>query len=69
VAFNSRLDRHELLGLGSLGLAGLRQFLAHPWLRPEGAIMETPKRHPADEWRNLLVARSLVESLALAAPG
>ena len=67
-AFNSRVDRHEHLGLGSLGLAGLRQFLTHPWLRPEGAIMETPKRHPADEWRNLLVARSLVPTLALPAP-
>jgi len=68
-AFNSRVDRHEHLGLGSLGLAGLRQFLTHPWLRPEGAIMETPKRHPADEWRNLLVARSLVPTLALPSEG
>lgn len=68
-AFNSRVDRHEHLGLGSLGLEGLRQLLAHPWLRPEGAIMETPKRHPADEWRNLLVARSLVPTLALPRAG
>ncbi len=65
--FHSRVDRHEHLGLGHLGLAGLRQFLAHPWTRPEGAIMETPKRHQADEWRNLLAARSLVPTLALPA--
>jgi deoxyribonuclease-4 len=68
-ACGSRVDRHEHLGLGRLGLAGLRQLLSHPWLRPEGAIMETPKRHAADEWRNLLVARSLVQSLVLPAPG
>jgi deoxyribonuclease-4 len=67
--FNSRVDRHEHLGLGSLGLAGLRHFLTHPWLRADGAIMETPKRHPADEWRNLLVARSLVPTLALPSEG
>jgi deoxyribonuclease-4 len=66
---NSRVDRHEHLGLGHLGLEGLRQFLGHPWLRPEGAIMETPKRHMMDEWRNLLVARSLVRTLALPEPG
>jgi deoxyribonuclease-4 len=56
----SRRDRHWHLGLGAIGLAGLRQFLAHPWLRPRAAIMETPRRHQADEWRNLLVARSLI---------
>ena len=67
-ACGSRVDRHEHLGLGHLGMDGLRQLLSHPWLRPAGAIMETPKRHPADEWRNLLVARSLVPSLALPAP-
>ncbi len=64
-ALNSRVDRHWHLGQGKLGLAGLRQFLGHPWLRAAGAIMETPKRHPADDWRNLLVARSLVQTLAL----
>ncbi len=64
-ACNSRVDRHEHLGLGTLGLDGLRLFLNHPWFKPEGAIMETPKRHQADEWRNLLTARSLVPALSL----
>ena len=67
-ACNSRVDRHEHLGLGRLGLEGLRRFFSHPWLRAEGAIMETPKRHQADEWRNLLVARSLVQTRALPSP-
>lgn len=68
VGCGSRVDRHEHLGLGHLGLEGLRQFLTHPWLKPHGAIMETPKRHQADEWRNLLAARSLVQSLTLPGP-
>jgi deoxyribonuclease-4 len=67
-AFNSRVDRHEHLGLGRLGLEALRQFLGHPWLKPDGAIMETPKRHQADEWRNLLAARSLVQTPTLPGP-
>ncbi|MGA8141765.1 MAG: hypothetical protein WB948_13910, partial [Desulfobaccales bacterium] len=65
---NSRVDRHWHLGLGHLGLDGLRQFLAHPWLKLHGAIMETPKRHPADDWRNLLTARSLVPTPTLNPP-
>jgi len=58
----SRRDRHAHLGQGTIGLEGFRQLFSHPWLRPEAAIMETPKRHQADEWRNLLVARSLVST-------
>ena len=61
----SRVDRHWHLGQGAIGLAGLRQFLSHPWLAVAAAIMETPKKHPADDWRNLLVARSLVAGPAL----
>jgi len=61
----SRRDRHAHLGWGSIGLEGFRQLFAHPWLRPIAAIMETPKRHQADEWRNLLTARSLISTKML----
>jgi len=56
----SRRDRHWHLGRGAIGLPGLAQFLRHPQLRVEAAIMETPRRHRADDWGNLLVARSLI---------
>jgi deoxyribonuclease-4 len=56
----SRRDRHWHLGQGCLGLEGLRQFFSHPLLAVDAAIMETPKHHPADDWRNLVVARGLV---------
>jgi len=58
----SRRDRHAHLGQGAIGLEGFRNLFAHPWLRPDAAIMETPKRHQADEWRNLLTARSLIST-------
>jgi deoxyribonuclease IV len=61
----SRVDRHWHLGLGAIGFEGLRQFLRHPWLTPDVAIMETPKKHPADDWCNLLVARGLVKGVPL----
>ena len=62
---NARRDRHWHLGQGAIGLTGLRHFLGHPWLKPEAAIMETPKQHQGQEWVNLLVARSLVPGMPL----
>jgi len=56
----SRRDRHQHLGRGSIGLAGLRHLLGHPALAVDAVIMETPRRHVVDEWLNLLTARILV---------
>ena len=61
----SRVDRHWHLGQGAIGVEGLRQFLSHPWLSVEAAIMETPKKPAAADWYNLLVARSLMAGAAL----
>jgi len=61
----SRRDRHAPLGQGTIGLEGFRHLFSHPWLHPEAAIMETPKRHQADEWRNLITARSLISTKML----
>jgi deoxyribonuclease-4 len=69
VPVNSRRDRHWHLGRGAIGLAGLRHLCSHPWLKPEAAILETPKPHQAYEWYNLLVARSLVPGTLLLPPG
>ena len=38
----SRLDRHEHLGAGRIGTAGLRHVLTHPALRHVTAYLETP---------------------------
>lgn len=69
VTCNSRRDRHWHLGQGAIGLAGLRHLLSHPWLKPEAAIMETPKPHQGYEWYNLLVARSLAPGTLLLPTG
>ncbi|MBM4274689.1 MAG: deoxyribonuclease IV [Deltaproteobacteria bacterium] len=58
-------DRHWHLGRGAIGLEGLAQFFRHPALQVEAAIMETPRRHRADDWHNLLMARSLMPPPAL----
>lgn len=41
-ALGSRIDRHENIGEGWIGLDGFRALLAHPRLRPLSGIIETP---------------------------
>ena len=38
----SRVDRHEHIGAGNIGAAGMRAFLEHPWLATLPAYLETP---------------------------
>ncbi|RLA90024.1 MAG: hypothetical protein DRG58_03420 [Deltaproteobacteria bacterium] len=60
VPLGSRRDRHWHLGQGEIGLVGLRQFLSQADLRPQALILETPKKQPEDDLRNLAIARLLL---------
>ena len=50
---NSRVDRHENIGEGHIGLEGFRRILRHPKLRGKPFILETPIRAQGDDRRNL----------------
>jgi len=52
-AFGSRVDRHEHLGQGQIGLDALRRLVNHPGFAGRAFILETPIDHPGDDWRNL----------------
>lgn len=54
----SRLDRHENIGAGRIGLAAFRFLLRHPRLGTLPMILETPKRDDGDA-RNLATLRGL----------
>jgi deoxyribonuclease-4 len=54
----SRLDRHENIGAGGIGLAAFRFLLNHPRLGALPMILETPKRDDGDA-RNLATLRGL----------
>jgi len=56
----SRVDRHEHLGQGTIGLEGLWRLINHPALKGLAAILETPTMELALDLRNLTVARSLL---------
>ncbi len=57
----SNLDRHEHIGEGRIGLEAFRLFLSHPEIRDVPMILETPKKTPDDDPRNLRVVRGILE--------
>lgn len=56
----SKIDRHEHLGKGYIGLEGFRLILNHPVFKKLPAILETPKENSHADKRNLSILRSLI---------
>jgi deoxyribonuclease-4 len=54
------LDRHEHIGQGEIGIRGLRNFLNHQVFSDIPMILETPKKSPDDDRKNLETIRKLV---------
>ena len=61
-ARGSKLDRHEQIGKGSLGLAPFRRLLNDPRLAHAAFIAETPIDRPGDDLRNVAALKRLVEN-------
>jgi deoxyribonuclease-4 len=59
-ARGSRLDRHQHIGQGSIGLEPFRRLLNDRRLRHGAFIAETPIDNPGDDRRNLAKLKSLV---------
>lgn len=49
----SRVDRHEHIGKGKIGLEAFRAILNHPLLAAKAFIAETPIDRPGDDRRNV----------------
>ena len=57
----SRVDRHEHIGKGEIGLAGFRLLLNDPRFRQHPMVLETPKgKELKEDKKNLKVLRSLI---------
>jgi deoxyribonuclease IV len=59
-ARGSRLDRHENIGEGTIGIAPFRRLLNDSRFAHAAFIAETPADEPDDDLRNLSVLRSLI---------
>lgn len=57
----SHVDRHEHIGCGNIGSAGLRQFMAREHFTGIPLILETPKKNEYDDIRNLRRVRKMLE--------
>ncbi len=75
--FGSRVDRHDHIGKGKIGLDGLRRVLNHPKLCANAAsgghagrafLLETPIDAPGDDRRNVRRLWELVGVAAKQAP-
>ena len=60
-ARGSKLDRHEHIGQGTMGVEPFRRLLNDPRFEHCAFIAETPIDEPGDEERNVSVLKSLVE--------
>ncbi len=59
-AFGSRLDRHQHIGQGTIGLKPFRRLLNDPRLKHAAFIAETPIDEPGDDRRNVDALKALV---------
>jgi deoxyribonuclease-4 len=72
----SRVDRHEHIGKGKIGLEAFRRILNHPRLSANGAqglpgrafILETPIDRPGDDRKNVKTVWALAGFVAKQAP-
>jgi deoxyribonuclease-4 len=59
-ARGSKLDRHEHIGQGQIGLEPFRRLLNHPCLAHSAFLAETPIDAPGDDRRNVATLQRLV---------
>ena len=56
----SCIDRHEHIGLGKIGMKGLRCFVDYQAFRDIPLILETPKKSDTDDLLNLAKVRKMI---------
>lgn len=59
-AFGSKIDRHEHIGEGKIGIEGFRALLSSKEIQRIPMILETPKKSDEDDPRNLLTVREIL---------
>lgn len=61
----SGIDRHEHIGFGKIGTAGLKRFINHPSFNGIPLILETPKKTESDDIENLRKVRGMLDPALL----
>jgi len=55
----SRVDRHQHIGKGNIGLEAMARVINHPGLKDAAFIMETPKESDKDDKRNIATVKRM----------
>lgn len=61
-AAGSGIDRHQHIGMGTIGKDGFKYMLGETWLPSKPLILETPMDEQRDDMQNLQVVRDLLPS-------
>ncbi|MDD5173843.1 MAG: deoxyribonuclease IV [Candidatus Omnitrophota bacterium] len=59
--FGSRVDRHQHIGKGNIGLPAMKRIINAPKLRSAAFILETPKDSDRDDKRNLAIVKRMIK--------
>lgn len=59
----SGIDRHEHIGRGSIGIKGFENFFKIKEISHVPLILETPKKSPQDDIKNLTAVREILKKL------
>jgi len=57
----SGIDRHEHIGIGKIGMKGLRGFIQYPPFKDVPLVLETPKKSESDDKKNLQRVRNMIK--------
>jgi deoxyribonuclease-4 len=60
---SSGVDRHEHIGKGEIGRAGIKNFLSYSFFRDLPLVLETPKQSDGDDIRNLKMVRRILKEI------
>ncbi|MDD3307057.1 MAG: deoxyribonuclease IV [Acetobacterium sp.] len=61
--FNSNKDRHQKIGLGTLGVETFKQIVTHPQLKKLPLFLETPQQDTLDYQKEISLLRSFIKKI------
>ncbi len=60
---SSGVDRHEHIGKGEIGRAGIKNFLAYSYFKDVPLVLETPRISDGDDIRNIKMVKRILKEV------
>ena len=62
---SSFVDRHEHIGKGKIGRAGIKKFLSSYFIKDVPLVLETPRNSEGDDIRNLKMVKRILKEIGI----